>query len=267
MARIALIARNTFAAILRNRLMVLVLLLLLLVSVPHCYATHEANDALDAGETDTARGYQVMAIGLLFSMWTFGSTVLGAFLGATALSGEIRTRTIVPVLSRPIERWAFVVGKWLGTQAFVVVFALIGMIFGLVAFIASPLALTPTTWIGMLQAILLLVAFTSLAFLLGTLVSPAIAGGLAFAAYWLHGAALYGIEHATGLVRILAELAWIALPARLPGSLLTHSLEAEATDPDYGLFAYMLGENAGYALAMLALACSVFTYREIRVRS
>ncbi len=61
-----------------------------------------------------------------------GSFALSAFsvtiaivLGATSLYRELELKTVFPILSRPLERWEYVVGKYLGTMLTLVVFVLI----------------------------------------------------------------------------------------------------------------------------------------------
>src|SRR5207248_2637220 len=72
------------------------------------------------------------AIGVL-NMWSSGATLIGLFLGATAVSAEVKSKTIVTVLARPVGRAEYLLGKWLGIQLFVLLFVGVGAVAGCAA--------------------------------------------------------------------------------------------------------------------------------------
>lgn len=60
------------------------------------------------------------------------SIIVAIILGATSLYRELELKTLFPILARPIERWEYLVGKYLGTL--LVLAAFIGLNSGLLLF-------------------------------------------------------------------------------------------------------------------------------------
>ena len=56
---------------------------------------------------------------------SFYGVVIAIVLGSTSLYRELEHKTIFPILSRPIRRWEYLVGKYLGAMMTVAVFVLV----------------------------------------------------------------------------------------------------------------------------------------------
>ena len=64
-------------------------------------------------------------------IWSILCMAAAIYLGATSLPAELRTKTIITVLARPVHRWELLVGKWLGVSAFAFVTLCIGVMLAL----------------------------------------------------------------------------------------------------------------------------------------
>jgi len=118
MNKIFSVAKYTFLEILRSRVMFAVLLMGLVVFVISYVASEFAYGAPMKVSLD-------FGIGLL-SMSNLG---LGLFFGASLLAKEIESKTLYMVLSRPVKRYQFLIGKALGLSAIVLInTALMGII-------------------------------------------------------------------------------------------------------------------------------------------
>jgi hypothetical protein len=60
-------------------------------------------------------------------IWSYLCMAAAIYLGATSIATELRTKTIITVLSHPVRRWQLMVGKWIGLSAFCVVTLGIGV--------------------------------------------------------------------------------------------------------------------------------------------
>ena len=69
------------------------------------------------------------------------SIVVAVILGATSLYRELELKTLFPILARPIERWEYLVGKYLGTLLVLVAF--IGLNSGLLLFAIGAIGSRP----------------------------------------------------------------------------------------------------------------------------
>ena len=114
--RIRAIALLTFSGFLRNKLMILFLALfavvVLLMMTPLMFMKAQSG-APGMPRTES------MVLGLIGSIMSllsgFGS-LLAAWAAADAVWSDIRSGTILAVLARPVRRWEFLLGKFLGVQ-------------------------------------------------------------------------------------------------------------------------------------------------------
>lgn len=260
------IAGNTFRAILRNKVLYLALFLLILIVALMALPFAMVRLVGDAGEQDVARQMQGNIILGTFGMWYTATLAMGVFLGATAISSEVSTRTIVTVLAKPVERWRFLTGKWAGIQAFLHLFLAFGTL--LTAGLLRLFELRPSAlfWLGILGSFVVVTLISSLALLLATVSSPVFAGGATVLLGLITPLIGRAVDSSSAWLRWPAQAYYYLAPARAPGSMLTQSLQVDLLNPEYSLYASVIAENLLYGLGLLVLSCALFTIREVRVR-
>ncbi len=101
--RIWAIALNTFREATRRRVVYGVLLLVVAVNVAAIFL----GEASGNNEARVARDFGLAAIML-------GGSFTAIYLGVSLLYAEIDRRTVHAIVSKPMERWEFVVGKFTG---------------------------------------------------------------------------------------------------------------------------------------------------------
>ena len=101
--RILSIAANTFRETIRNKILYAILAFALLVIGMTLFLA-------DLSFGDLTR---IIADVGLANLHLFG-VVIAVFLGITLVSHEIERKTIYLILSKPVPRWEFIVGKALG---------------------------------------------------------------------------------------------------------------------------------------------------------
>ncbi|MCA8961599.1 MAG: hypothetical protein KDC38_13840, partial [Planctomycetes bacterium] len=102
-SQIAAVARNTFLESIRQPItLVLLLLTLGLLTLNPALSSYTLED--------DDRLLRDIALSTVF----VGGLFLAGFTGAAALSEEIRTRTVLSVVSKPLARPSFLIGKYLG---------------------------------------------------------------------------------------------------------------------------------------------------------
>lgn len=130
---------------------------------------------------------QILTVFYMFS--SFGGTIVGIYIGASAVSSEINKGSIAMVLSRPVARWQFLMGKYIGAVAVLLGYcALIGgaMVFFTQAHgLGDVPALQYAPWLTFCHCLMV----GSLALALSMVMHPALAGVLAFFSdfSWLFG--------------------------------------------------------------------------------
>lgn len=261
------IAANTFAGIMRNKAIYLAFFLIALLMGLMILPIIGMRMAAEAGEMEMAEAIQQQMVVGIFGTWGFATYVLAMFLGATALSAEVKAGTIVTVLAKPIERWLFLVGKWLGMQVFLVLFLACGMLMTVLALSLVELEPAPVFWVAVARSFVLAAIFAGASLLVSVVSSPVFAGGLTFVAAVLNSMVVANlVDSAAVWLRLPARLLYLVAPAPMPDNLLAASFGSYILAPQYGLYAQVLAENVLYAGALLLIACWMFTHREIRLR-
>ena len=135
---ITVIARLTFKEAARRRILLAALLLGLLFLVIYGLGFHyimrEIEKTFDSSrmlELNQIRNFMLMAGMYVVNFLTAMMTVLTS---VDTLSGEINSGTMHTIVSKPIQRWEIVLGKWLGFAGMVTLYLLLmgGGVMGLI---------------------------------------------------------------------------------------------------------------------------------------
>jgi ABC-type transport system involved in multi-copper enzyme maturation permease subunit len=125
MVRIGLVAGNVLRGILSKRALYVwaaAIVLMLLRSGPGIFFS-EQNQPF-------AAFLRANAISGALDSWAMLALAAAIFLGAASVGGEMTNKTISTVLARPIRRWEFLVGHWLGVTLFSLISLAIGLVLG-----------------------------------------------------------------------------------------------------------------------------------------
>ena len=123
MARIGLVAGNVFRGILSKRALYVwaaAIVLMLLRSGPAIFFSDQNPLA--------AAFIRANAISGALDTWAVLALAAAIFLGAASVGGEMTNKTVATVLARPIRRWEFLVGHWLGVTLFSLCSLAIGLV-------------------------------------------------------------------------------------------------------------------------------------------
>jgi len=249
-----IIAQNTFRESVRDKVLY-VLLLFAIASVLGSKAI---------GWISIGQDIKIVKDFTLASMSVFGA-LIAIFVGTSLLYKEIDKRTLYTILSQPMRRWEFVLGKFLGLAL------LLGLVVLVMAALSGAYLLvlggTPdaTYFLAALLIYFKLLLVTAFAVLLSSAASPILGAIVVFA--------LYVFGHATGV--------FLDLPAQFDGTfsktlleglyyvfpnLSNFDIRAEAANgvaisPGYVLFAMAYGTL--YSAAVLIAAVWAFEGKDV----
>lgn len=120
------IAGATFGEAIRKRILMVILLAALVIIL-----------ISPAFERVAGRGQRTLILSFGFGIVQLAGTFIAIIMCTGLIPTEIERRTIYTILSKPVQRWSFVVGKYLGavsTLAFV--YLMMGMVFMIVSRVA-----------------------------------------------------------------------------------------------------------------------------------
>jgi ABC-type transport system involved in multi-copper enzyme maturation permease subunit len=169
------IALNTFSGLLRNKIIILFCAgcacVLLLMLTPLLILRNGRG-------AQNAEMMQMAVLPLIASMMQFISgfgSLLAAWSAADVVASEMRAGTVLAVLARPVRRWEFLLGKFLGVQLMMFVFVLLmlGLNY-LLAWIGGA-SIETTPWVLIVYPMVRYMIYSALGMLLVTVMHPIVA--------------------------------------------------------------------------------------------
>ncbi len=175
--KVRAIALNTFNGLLRNKIIIVfsagMVCVMLLALTPLMLARN--NRAIGA---DQVQAMVLQIIGGIMSMVSGFGSLLAAWAAADAVSGEMRTGTILAVMARPVRRWEYLLGKYLGVQILMVAFvlAMLALNYGMAAIGGVHIQISP--WLLIVYPLVRYAVYSAIALMLVTVMHPMMAFGI-----------------------------------------------------------------------------------------
>jgi ABC-type transport system involved in multi-copper enzyme maturation permease subunit len=256
LGRIWAIALNTFREAARMRVLYGVLVLVVGANL----------FALVLGEMSYREEARVARDVGLSGMSLFGS-LTAILLGLFLLYNEVQRRTIHAIVSKPIERWEFVVGKWLGMA--LVLSVLVGLfalaMVGMLA--AQGVGVTDAILKGTLLAWMEVLTVAAIAIFFSSFSTPFLAGIFSLA-MWVLGRLTPEIADATKAaspwIKATAKLASWIVPDFSPSGRVIQDVHV-SIHGDFVPWSYVGITSAMgvcWIVCLLALACVLFHRRD-----
>jgi ABC-type transport system involved in multi-copper enzyme maturation permease subunit len=250
-ARIASIAYNTFREAVRDRVLYNLIAFAILLSAA----------AIFIGQISIEIERLVVVNLGLTAVSLFG-VIIAIFVGIGLVSKEIEKRTLYTVLSRPVRRWEFIVGKYFGLAGTLVVntlFMAIG-VFGALLYVAHRFSVADVSIFAALYFIILeFLIICAVALLFSSFSSPLLSAVFSFSLFVIGSFAddLRGFASMThGLTR------WIAtgIAYLVPNFSALNVISAVAHQQQIGW--QLILQNTFYALlySVMALSGSVLVF-------
>jgi Cu-processing system permease protein len=244
-ARIVHIASNTFREAVRDRVLYNLIAFALLLS----------GAAIFIGQISIEIERLVVVNLGLTAVSLFG-VVIAIFIGIGLVSKEIEKRTLYTVLSRPVRRWEFIVGKFFGLAGTLVVntfFMAVG-VFAALLYVAHKFAASDASiFVALYFIILEFLILCSLALLFSSFSSPLLSAVFTFSLFVIGSFAddLRGFAALThGLARWIATAAAYLVPNFSALNVISAVAHQQSVSPQLVL------QNSLYALFYTAMVLS-----------
>jgi ABC-type transport system involved in multi-copper enzyme maturation permease subunit len=209
--KIRTIALNTFASFFHNRLLLLFValfvcvVLLMLIPLLGMKAMSAVQDA------QTMQGAVLTLVGNIMALLSGFGSLLAAWAAADAVGGEMKSGTILAVMARPVRRWEFLAGKYLGVQLLMVIYVLSMFAMSyLLAWIGGEKILS-TPWVMIVYPLVRYSVYAAVAMLLVSFMHPLFAMAVVLVMATL--VALVSPANTHTLPQWLQIPLWILLPS------------------------------------------------------
>lgn len=253
MRNIFLIAHNTYREIMRDRVLyALVVFAILLIGL-----------SLALGQLSFAeQGRIAMNFGMVGMQ--LSAVILSIFSGSTLVAKEIEKQTILTLLSKPLSRPQFLVGKFLGLFGVIFVLVLgLSLVLILVSYIVDA-SLGMPFWVGIWGIFLEALTMLAVTLLFGVIIRPfltiACALGIFLIGHWIENLLYFSRKGENESFRIMGEIVSRAIPNL--ERFNWRSLVTYQDAPDWNI----VGSSSLFALAwvvaLISLAVVVFRRRD-----
>ncbi|HEY1657711.1 MAG TPA: ABC transporter permease [Candidatus Sulfotelmatobacter sp.] len=255
--RIAHIASNTFREAVRDRVLYNLIAFAVLLSAA----------AIFVGQI-SIEIEKLVVINLGLTAVSLFGIVIAIFIGIGLVSKEIEKRTLYTVLSRPVRRWEFIIGKFFGLTGTLVVntfFMAIG-VFGALLYVSHKFVRADALiFVALYFIILEFIIICSLSLLFSSFSTPLLSAVFAFSLFVIGSFAedLRGFAAMThGFTRWLATGAAYLIPNFSALNIVSSIAHAQPVPSQ------LILHNSLYALFYAAMALSgaviIFEYRNLK---
>lgn len=250
------IARNTFREAVRDRVLYNLVVFVLLITA----------SAIFLGElTGGQEARTIVNLGLS-AMLLFGAFI-SIFVGVSLVSKEIERRTVYSILSKPIGRGEFIVGKYLGlclTLLVNVIIMGIGVSLALLYVGGGKLAFS--IWGAICLIFFELTILTGVAILFSSFSSPALSALLAFLVFIIGHFSQSLRDFAQNLgsetAKIFFNFLYYFLPNLSNYSFITNAAHGDV--PPLNFFGASIGYAIFYNFVLIAAAVLIFSRRNFK---
>ncbi len=277
MKHIVLVAKNAFRTVMSQRALYMwgfAVVLMFLRSGPALFSQSRTPEMMAFLRANAVSGS--------LDLWSYLCIGGSIYLGAASIASELRSKTIITVLSHPVRRWEMLIGKWIGISAFFVVTLGLGIAlgYGLARYLEvnieeSVLAISAT------RTIAAVVLFSGIATAVSTMGSAPIA--VAVTMFFVAVPSLIAplredsspmLQRIGGALDVVAApgyesnyngVVWapFPIPPNFRGPRPAF-IQTQRPTIDYERQQKQTAETAAYAGAYFLLGCVVFTRRDLK---
>ena len=262
--KVRAIALNTFAGFLRNKLIVLFLAvfvgILLLFLTPLL-----AMKAMSGPAAAQMESPVLTLVGALMTMISGFGSLLAAWSAADTVADEMKSGTILAVMARPVRRWEFLLGKYLGVQLLMAVYVLFMFGFSYLLTWIGGERIQTTPWVLIAYPLIRYAIYSAISMFLVTMMHPVMAFGLVLVTSVLTFMVSPGARPPAFLPGPLRAIVYTLLPST---ELLSESRFLTITQTSlekitWDVHAITLSYGLDYALVCFLLAVWSFRRRSL----
>lgn len=254
LAKLLLISLYTFKEIFKSKILYITLFIGIALMVMTYVATEFTYGTPDKVALDFGLG-----------MLSLSSLGISLFLGATLLPNEINSRTVYMVISRPVPRWVFIIGKILGLIAILLINVLILSLMTLAcSYLLGGEVNLVTIWaivFNCLEAILLLLVVVFLSLFLNTTLATVVSLLILLLGHAIKETQETSFVKLRGYLNTVLEAYHLILPGFYKLNLKDFAIYQKTIETSYLVNAFLYGTF--YSLFLLFLIIFIFNRKNI----
>jgi len=173
--KIVTIALNTFSSFLRDKLIILFGILfacVVLLMMTSLLGMKAMNSGANAHQMQS---YVLSFVAAIMTLVSGCGSLLAAWAAADTVASEMKSGTILAVMARPVHRWEFMAGKFLGVMLLMAVY--VAMMFALSYLLAwmGGERIQASPWVLLVYPLVRYAIYGAMAMLVVTVIHPVLA--------------------------------------------------------------------------------------------
>jgi len=259
------IARNTLGTFLRNRLLVVFAVIFVCTVMLMMTPLLGMKAMAKFGQAQAAQTMVLTYVSIIMSFVSGTGSLLAAWCAADAVSSELTNGTILAVMARPVKRWEFLLGKYLGVMMLMSVYVV--MMYALSRLLAwiGNAQLPSATWVLLVYPLVRYAIYAAIALALVSVLHALMAMSIILILAVLAGVVAPGGKVVYPHWQYFRIPLWIVLPSTSLLSedrflTLTHAALKQATWAEHLV---TISYGLDYALIFLLFAAWSFHYRSL----
>jgi ABC-type transport system involved in multi-copper enzyme maturation permease subunit len=264
--KIVSIALNTLGSLIRDRFLIVIIILFCCVILLMMTPLLGLKAMTTASNMQAAQAYVLELVAVIMSMVSGFGSLLTAWLAASVVANELKSGTVLAVMARPVKRWEFLVGKYLGVL-FLMCFYTV-LMFGLSYLLAwfGGQRIQSTPWVLLVYPLVRYAIYGAMALALVTVMHQVVAWGITAIVAVGAVVAAPSARAMKPALWWIKEVAYVLLPST---GLLSEDRFLNIKDASLHPATWLdhltaLGYGLDYALVFLLLAMWSFHYRSLK---
>ena len=264
--RLWTIGVSTLGSLVRNRLLIVFGILFVCTVLLFMTPLLTVRVTTTASNMPQAQAYVLELVSVIMYMVSGCGSLLAAWAAADAVATEMKSGTILAVMARPIKRWEFLAGKYLGVLMLMGFYVL--MMLGLSYVLAwmGGQRIQTTPWVLVVYPMLRYAIYAAMAMALVTILHPVVSWGITVLLAVLAVLVLPTKQETNAILRGLKYGLYVILPSTQLLSEERFLTIKDASLKPVGWLEHVVTLSYGidYALVLLLVAMWSFHYRSLR---
>lgn len=266
MNTVKLLAFNTAGYLLARKtiyVLFFIALVVLLITGTDFYRIFSSDPSTDP---KALLSQQASALSRMFSSWSTLTSLASIIAAAGVVYSDIKSKIVLGVLAKPVSRWQYLMGKWVGVLLFFYGFLAIGLAIIISLMLYWGISITNVFLTGAFYQVINLTVYSAIAFTLSLFIAPMLGGGISFV-FFAFGSLFEQLMGASmQWASILGSVLYYIQPAIIKENLLEKGVLNSLLDPNFSLYWSVILENMLYASIIFFIAVIFFQKRDIVAR-
>ncbi|HUL17572.1 MAG TPA: ABC transporter permease subunit [Terriglobales bacterium] len=264
--RIRTIALNTFGSLVRDKLLIVFAILFTCVILLMMTPLLGMKAMTTASNMQQEQSVILELVSVIIFMVSGCGSLLAAWLAANSVATELKSGTVLAVMARPVKRWEFLAGKFVGVMLLMSLYVVMMFFLGYLLAWLGGQKIQSTPWVLLVYPLVRYAIYSAMAMTLVTVLHPLVSWGIVILVAVGAKITAPSVSVAKPALRWIKEIVYVILPST---GLLSEDRFLTIKDASLRQATWLehlttLSYGLDYAFVFLLLAMWSFHYRSLK---